>query len=439
MGSREREQTNAHQPQPQPHLSSLVVRPSESGGCSDYEPGELRRDPPPPYSRSDRFSDNPAFSVARCKNLGIEEDRYCLGMDIKDFPNTLSLNQFLDWIVDCLSWTSLVCFSGYGMHAGSGSPLRHRKVVVHRYSPDFDHSGLPPRSRGFWGGRGPGRFRDSIPPYGRGRGGGRSSGRGFDRPRFSPEPFRGEGMDRNNSNVPPRDGDWICPDPLCRNLNFARREYCNKCDTFRFAPGETPRGNYPPSPPLHAPLPRFSGPPMERSPDRSMNGYRPPPRGWGRVSPREFEGGPPPPRHGGRSPDHYMQRERLDYDEEEDYIGRNKFDRRGRESCFFFHERRGYEGRNERGPPSSPPPPPRGRWSHDVRDRSLSPMMGRPLSKDYCWDSYMDREQDHDAEERSQSPMRGGPPPKDYHRDSYMDKGRDNRRVMTRHRIGDPY
>ncbi|GMP49759.1 hypothetical protein CsSME_00016636 [Camellia sinensis var. sinensis] len=41
----------------------LVVRPSDSGGggeagCdSDYEPGEVRRDPPP-YSRSDRFSNN---------------------------------------------------------------------------------------------------------------------------------------------------------------------------------------------------------------------------------------------------------------------------------------------------------------------------------------------------------------------------------------------
>ncbi|CAL5334449.1 unnamed protein product [Camellia sinensis] len=46
----------------------LVVRPSDRGsgggggggeaGCdSDYEPGEVRRDPPP-YSRSDRFSNN---------------------------------------------------------------------------------------------------------------------------------------------------------------------------------------------------------------------------------------------------------------------------------------------------------------------------------------------------------------------------------------------
>lgn len=56
MGSREKDQ-------PTPHLSSLVVRPIDSGGenggggaGSDYEPGEVRRDAPP-YSRSDRFSD----------------------------------------------------------------------------------------------------------------------------------------------------------------------------------------------------------------------------------------------------------------------------------------------------------------------------------------------------------------------------------------------
>lgn len=56
MGSREKDQ-------PTPHLSSLVVRPTDSGGenggggaGSDYEPGEVRRDAPP-YSRSDRFSD----------------------------------------------------------------------------------------------------------------------------------------------------------------------------------------------------------------------------------------------------------------------------------------------------------------------------------------------------------------------------------------------
>lgn len=60
MSSRDKGQTTPHQPL----LSSLVVRPTESSGAggggaggaagSDYEPGEVRRDPPP-YSRSDRY------------------------------------------------------------------------------------------------------------------------------------------------------------------------------------------------------------------------------------------------------------------------------------------------------------------------------------------------------------------------------------------------
>ncbi|KAL9993466.1 hypothetical protein Hdeb2414_s1029g00974531 [Helianthus debilis subsp. tardiflorus] len=57
MSSRDKDATAPHQPL----LSSLVVRPTDSGGGggggSDYEPGEVRRDPPP-YSRSDRFDDD---------------------------------------------------------------------------------------------------------------------------------------------------------------------------------------------------------------------------------------------------------------------------------------------------------------------------------------------------------------------------------------------
>ncbi|CAK9172759.1 unnamed protein product [Ilex paraguariensis] len=76
MGSRDKDQTAPHQHQPL--LSSLVVRPTDSGGGasgggggggSDYEPGEVRRDPPL-YSRSDRFPDDNAVNVAWCKNLG---------------------------------------------------------------------------------------------------------------------------------------------------------------------------------------------------------------------------------------------------------------------------------------------------------------------------------------------------------------------------------
>lgn len=67
MGSsRDSDQSPPHHHQPL--LSSLVVRPSlaenSPGGAhsNDYEPGELRRDPPPPpYSRSDRYSDDPGL------------------------------------------------------------------------------------------------------------------------------------------------------------------------------------------------------------------------------------------------------------------------------------------------------------------------------------------------------------------------------------------
>ena len=62
-------------PPHQPLLSSLVVRPSDSGGGggSDYEPGEVRRDAPP-YSRSDRYSDDTGsstFSFLRSVNFRV--------------------------------------------------------------------------------------------------------------------------------------------------------------------------------------------------------------------------------------------------------------------------------------------------------------------------------------------------------------------------------
>ncbi|KAI3938746.1 hypothetical protein MKW98_011898 [Papaver atlanticum] len=397
MGSRERELTTAAPPSH--HLSSLVVRPDESGGGggggSDYEPGEVRREPPPPsYSRGgapDRFHHEA---------------------------------------------------SGNGTRASSGSPLSRRKFDYHPRA-DYDSSGPMPIGRGFRGGRGPGRFRDSSPPYGRGRvGGARFSGRDFDGPRrdfdgprrdfddprrdfdgprFGSGPFRGVegGVLRNNPNVPPREGDWICPDPSCGNLNFARREYCNKCNRLRIGPRDgSPRRNY------QGP-PRFSGLPVDGSPVRGgPNGFNrsPPPRSWGRDGPKEFGAGPPPTRHaGGRFPDNHVRRERPDYRDEDDFRDRGKFDRpmppdwnhrdRGRDT--FFKERRGgLNMRNERRPLSPPPPPPphRARFGRDIR-------------------------------ERSRSPLRNGAPT-DYRRDSYVGRGGRDARVggMARGQVGDhPY
>ncbi|XP_060213592.1 uncharacterized protein LOC132640828 isoform X1 [Lycium barbarum] len=338
MGSREE--------QPTPHLSSLVVRPTDSGGengGSDYEPGEVRPDAPSPYSRSDRFD------------------------------------------------------GGYRAHAGSVSPVRHRNADD-RYSPDFDHSGGPPRSRGFGRSRGPGRHRHYSPPYGRGREAGRFVGRSYDGPGYGAGQVRG--LPRGNPNVQPRDGDWMCTDPLCNNLNFARREYCNKCKRPRYTSAGSPRRGYPGPPPPR----RFPGPPINRSPGRFANGYRSPPRGWARDDPRDFRAGGPHSRYEGRFAGPPIRRDRPDF-ADADFRDRNRFERppaldwglrdRGRES--YLCERKGYERRT----PSPPHPPvlsPRGEWDRDIRGRS-------------------------------RSPVRGGPPPKDYRRDLYMGRGRDDRRV----------
>ncbi|XP_050125299.1 transcription initiation factor TFIID subunit 15-like isoform X1 [Malus sylvestris] len=372
MGSRDKDPKAPHH---QPLLSSLVVRPSTSDGAcggggrgSDYEPGEVRHEPLP-YTRSDRYSKDP----------------------------------------------------GHRMRAGSASPV-HRRDAENRYSSEYNQSGGPPRGRDFGSARDSGRYRDRSPHFARGRGVGRPFGRGLDGPGLVPGPFRGEGS-RNNPNVQQRIGDWICPDPLCGNLNFARREYCNNCNKSRHGPGGSPRRGYSGPPPPNAPHRRFPGPPIDPPPfGRSLNGgYRSPPRGWARNGPRDFGPGLPPPRHEGRFPDHQLRRDRLDYSD--NYRGRSKFDRplpmdwgnrdRGRDS--FFNERKPFD---RRLPSPSPPPPHlpphRGRWAHDAR-------------------------------ERSRSPLRGGPPPKDYNRPLYTGRGRgrgrgrEDHRGMGRDRVGDAY
>ncbi|KAG2240085.1 hypothetical protein Bca4012_022840 [Brassica carinata] len=314
MGSNERDQTTQHHP---PHISSLVVRPSGSNdgeGDRHAAAGEDLRDRPS-FARSDRYkSDN-----------------------------------------------------GHRTRASSISPPPRRPFEDHlRHDSNLNHSGAPPRGGREFSSRreSSGRYRDYSPPHARGGAGPRR----FDEPAHG-RPFRSDGMGRNNNNpkVQPRDGDWYCLDPLCRNLNFARRECCFKCKRRRYAPANSP------------PPPRLLPPPMNLSPRRDFNGYRSPPRGY----PRDY----PPPRL-----DHPTWRDR---DRERLRYSNLEYPPNRRLASDWVPE-----PHYERRPPLSPPRD--GRWGRHSRERSRSPPM----------------------RDNPPPPMRGPPPVvRDYRRDGYFERG----------------
>ncbi|CAM8945452.1 unnamed protein product [Rhodiola kirilowii] len=335
MGSRNREQTTAHQPL----LSSLVVRLTDNERTADFEPGEVNRDPPS-YSRSARF--------------------------YEDSP-------------------------GYAVHAGSVSPVRRRNEDRHFHSA-FDHSGaMPHRGRGR--GRDSGRYRESSPRFSRGMGVDRSWGRGSGGHRLRPGPFKADTAGKSNPNVEPREGDWYCSEPACNNLNFARRDHCNNCHRPRRGTELSPRRGHPGPPP---PLRRFSG--MDQSPRRATNGYRSPPqmgRNYGvdlllerdrrvdRFADRHIRRDQP-----GYLDDGFDGRGR--FDRRDPPMGYAAHREHIRDS--LYNDRKGYERRLPSPPlPSLHPPPPvaPGRWA---RDRSRSPILLRdelPL-KDYRRGSYLE-------------------------------------------------
>lgn len=262
------------------------------------------------------------------------------------------------------------------------------------YSLDFDHSGGH-QDRSYGNGRDSrdyGRYRDlSLPHCNRGRNGARIGGKVYDGPGYDQGQgtFKGDGASRNNPNVRPREGDWFCSDPACKNLNFARREFCNNCKKPRYASGGSPRRGHPGPPSPHR---RFSGPPSDRSPGRSLSGFRSPPRGWGRC-PREFRAdGPAYLGHEGRFLDPPLHKNRPPYPED-GFDERNRFYRhmppdrihrdRGKN---FLNDTKGYA----RYPPRLPAFPSRGQRAHRFRDRSRSPIRGAP-PKDYPRDNYVER------------------------------------------------
>ncbi|KAL3825162.1 hypothetical protein ACJIZ3_021191 [Penstemon smallii] len=322
-------------------LGSFVVRPTVSygeGAGSDYEPGEVRRDPSP-YFQSVRYDDH-----------------------------------------------------GYRMRASSVSPVCHRDEN-HRFSQDFKHSGSPQKSHGFGRGREPANARhsDYSLPYGCGR----FPSKGYGRPTHGSGPIRRESLPRNNPNVQPREGDWICPDPSCKNLNFARREHCYSCNKSRYGPVRISSRVYPDAsfPPWRQ---RFPSPPLNHSPRRSRNGggYGSPPR----FLPRDVRAARPPPRHNSRFPDpHPLRGDIRDYSED---------DSRDRDRYRYRHDRPNYRGRRIG----------RDNYFNDRREygrRALSPPIELRPPRD--WAPHI--------RGRSRSPVRGG----DYHRDIYMNRGRDDR------------
>ncbi|XP_063810053.1 TATA-binding protein-associated factor 2N-like isoform X3 [Pseudophryne corroboree] len=79
----------------------------------------------------------------------------------------------------------------------------------------------------------------SVPRRGGGGGGGHRGGGGGS--------FGGRGSFRGGSSAP-QGGDWVCPNPSCGNVNFARRDSCNQCSEPRpedsRQSGDRGRGGY---------------------------------------------------------------------------------------------------------------------------------------------------------------------------------------------------
>uniref|UniRef100_A0A0A9DUU1 RanBP2-type domain-containing protein n=1 Tax=Arundo donax TaxID=35708 RepID=A0A0A9DUU1_ARUDO len=260
---------------------------------------------------------------------------------------------------------------GYRMHSGPSPHPRRQEPSGFDDGPRYTH--------GYQGGgRGGARVREGSPPYGRG---GRSYGRGFSAPGKDFINIDGEYVHRNDPNLSPREGDWICQNPNCGNLNFARRTHCNNCNKYRYAPEvyepsrSARRGYF--SPPPRGP-PRIARPPGDRAPPRDMARYRSPPRGWGVGDPRGYAARSPPER-AGRFTEPSLK-ERISFRGEHDVRDRVKFDWPATDD--YSQRERPHDGmyldRSRRRSGS-----PRGNWANDPRDRSRSPLRNRPMKSSF--------------------------------------------------------
>lgn len=271
------------------------------------------------------------------------------------------------------------------MHAGPSPPRQRRlesgnfdDTMGPRYAHGYEGTGrgyvgngrgYEGSGRGYeGGGRGGARLRDGSPPYGRG---GRSHGRGHNGPGKEFILIDGEYVHRNDPNLSPREGDWICQNPSCGNLNFARRSHCNNCNKHRYEPSRSPLRGYYDSPP-RVPV-RVLGPPSDRAPPREMARYRSPPRDWVVGDPRGYPTRSPPDRVG-RFPDP-LQRERMGFRGDRELRDPVKFEWSSAEHKQRERPHGGlYPDRNRRHSGS-----PGGNWGSDRRDRSRSPAGNRPM------------------------------------------------------------